>query len=90
MSGVIKWIAKKSNSRVYIEWYSDKAPDSILDETPRNYAIDNSNILNVTSRFDGDEEFPIYYIHFTTVNEVIKGKTMINPDSLVMVYRPRK
>ncbi len=90
VSGVIKWIAKKSNSRAYIEWYSDKSPDSILDETPGNYAIDNSNILNVTSKFDGDEEFPIYYIHFTTVNEAIKGKTMLNPDSLVMVYRTRK
>ena len=85
--GVIKWIAKKSSSRAYIEWYSDKSPDSILDETPGNYAIDNSNILNVTSRFDGDDEFPVYYIHFTTVNEVIKGKTMLNPDTLVMVYR---
>jgi hypothetical protein len=90
VSGVIKWIAKKSNSRAYIEWYSDKTPDSIIDETSGNYAIDNSNILSVTSKFDGDEEFPIYYIHFTTVNEVIKGKTMINPDALVMVYRHRK
>ena len=90
VSGVIKWIAKKSNPRAYIEWYSDKSPDSILAEAPGNYAIDNSNILNVTSKFDGDEEFPIYYIHFTTVNEVIKGKTMLNPDALVMVYRARK
>ena len=44
---LFKMMAKRIDYGAYIDWYTDKTPQEILNETPGNYAIDNNDIVDI-------------------------------------------
>jgi len=84
--GVFKWMAKIGKARAFIDWYSEKTPDASLNETPDNYAIENSSIVDVFVTNDQDEDFPTYDLEITTNKTVLKFKTQHDPGKLPDVY----
>jgi hypothetical protein len=84
--GVFKWMAKINDARAYIDWYSEKTPDLSFNETPGNFAIENSSIIDIDVTDDGDEDFPNYDLVITAKNNVLKLKTQHDPNKLFSVY----
>ena len=84
--GVFKWMAKIGKARAFIDWYSEKTPNSSLNESPGNYAVENSSIVDVFVTDDRDEDFPTYELEVTTNKTVLKFKTQHDPGKLPSVY----
>ena len=82
---LIKFIAKRVDYAAYVEWYTGKTPEEVLNETPGNYAIDNADIINVSTideswkTGDGDKVSG-YVLIITTQEKTLKFKTQINPE----------
>jgi hypothetical protein len=87
MNRVIKWMAKRVDYSAYLNWYADKTPQQALNETPGNYAIPNTDIIDVTvndNSVDSDEggTVPDFELVITTREKMLKLKSIINPDNI--------
>jgi hypothetical protein len=84
---VFKWMAKRVDYAAYVEWYTGKTPEEVLNETPGNYAIDNTDIIDVSTideswkTEDGDNVLG-YDLIITTNDKTLKFKTQINPENI--------
>jgi len=82
---LVKMLAKRLDYAAYVEWYTGKTPEEVLNETPGNYAIDNTDIINVSTideswkTGDGDKVSG-YELIITTQEKTLKFKTQINPE----------
>ncbi len=87
MNRVIKWMAKRIDYSAFLNWYAEKTPQEVLDETPGNYAIDNIDIIDVTvndNSVDSEEGGKIadYELVITTREKTLKFKSIINPTNV--------
>jgi hypothetical protein len=84
---LFKMIAKRIDYGAYIDWYTDKTPQEILNETPGNYAIENTEIVNIlikdeTSKTEDGETIPGYELVITTRDKTLKFKTNLDPENI--------
>jgi hypothetical protein len=75
-----KWASQMKGFNNYAVRYNKITPDQILQETPGNFAIENSIIrkIKITDNTDEDSPGVEYGIEFQTVNEKLYFKTMYN------------
>jgi hypothetical protein len=76
-----KWKAQMQGFNTYTDWYQDKTPDYALNETPGNWAVDNSAIRNIKVNEDSNDEggMTLYYIEFTTMTGKFDFKMQYDP-----------
>lgn len=74
-----KWAAQMSGFNTYTDHYERMRPEDALGETEGNFQIENSTIINVKSRSDGDEDKPMYDIEITTPTQKLQFKTQYDP-----------
>jgi hypothetical protein len=76
-----KWKAQMQGFNTYADHYLDKTPDQALNETPGNYAVDNSLIRNirVDENDDDDGGMTQYNIEITTPTDKLKFKMQYDP-----------
>jgi len=84
---LFKMMAKRIDYGAYIDWYIDKNPQEILNETPGNYAINNSDIVNIQIKnesWDTEDSgsVPNFELIITTKEKTLKFKTNINPEKI--------
>jgi hypothetical protein len=89
VSGVIKFIAKIGKSRALIEWYQGKTLAEILTESAGNFALNNTEILNVKIWDDGDSELTTHYVSYTMKDRVINCNTLHDLSELKNAYRSK-
>jgi hypothetical protein len=84
---LFKMMAKRIDYGAYIDWYTDKTPQEILNETPGNYAIDNNDIVDIQIKnesWDTEDSGTVsnFELIIITRDKTLKFKTNLNPEKI--------